>query len=180
MRITATSLPGLMLIEPDPVADERGFFARVFDSKLFEEAGIDFVTHDVNLSRNTACHTLRGLHFQNPPFGEAKIVRVTRGRIFDVAVDLRPGPTFGRWFGTELDEKNAVALYVPVGFAHGFLTLESYSDVLYQMGSPYLPAHAETIAWNDPDIGIDWPAHPLVMSDKDRNAPQLGKCKRRP
>jgi dTDP-4-dehydrorhamnose 3,5-epimerase len=173
MRFVATQLPGVMIVEPEPRADERGFFARVYCPSAFAEAGIDFSPTQINLSRNTHALTLRGLHYQDAPFAEAKLVRVTAGRIFDVVVDLRPGPTFRRWIGLELDALAARALFVPEGCAHGFLTLGEGADVLYQMGRDYMPGQARGLRWDDPALAITWPAPPRVISAADAGWPLL-------
>ncbi|MBL8572425.1 MAG: dTDP-4-dehydrorhamnose 3,5-epimerase family protein [Hyphomicrobiaceae bacterium] len=167
MRFAPTSLPGVHIIEPSPHVDRRGFFARLYEARAFADAGIDFTPADVNLSRNPTAGTLRGLHFQDPPFAEAKIVRVTRGRVFDVIVDLRPGPTLGRWTAVELDAGLANAVFIPEGCAHGFLTLEPDTDVLYHMGRPYQPGQSRGFRYDDPAFAIDWPTAPTLIGDAD-------------
>jgi dTDP-4-dehydrorhamnose 3,5-epimerase len=171
MRFVATELPGVVVVEPEPHADERGFFARVYCPHAFAEAGIAFAPTQINLSRNTRVLTLRGLHYQPPPYAEAKLVRVTSGRIFDVVVDLRPGPTFRRWIGVELDACAASAIFIPEGCAHGFLTLTDGADVLYQMGRDHVPGQARGLRWNDPALGIVWPEAPQVISAADAGWP---------
>jgi dTDP-4-dehydrorhamnose 3,5-epimerase len=173
MRFLPTALPGVMVIEPEPVADERGFFARAYCPAEFAAAGVDFMPSQVNLSRNARAFTLRGLHYQDPPHAEAKLVRVTRGRAHDVIVDLRAGPTFRRWVSVELDAISARAVFVPEGCAHGFLTLEDETDVLYQMGRPYVPGQGRGLRWNDPALRIIWPAAPNVISEADAAWPLL-------
>lgn len=174
MRFSATALPGVMLIEPEPRHDERGFFARVYCPGAFTSAGIDFVPTQINLSRNTLRHTLRGLHYQSPPHAEAKLIRVTAGRIFEVVVDLRKGTlTYLKWISLELDAASANAIFVPEGCAHGFLTLEPGTDVLYQMGRDHVPGVANGLRWNDPVLGINWPATTAEMSAQDRAWPLL-------
>lgn len=170
----ATPLAGLLRIEIEPHHDERGFFARLYGSREFAQAGIPFASHDVNLSRSRERYTLRGLHYQEAPFAEAKLVRVVRGRVYDVAVDLRPAsPTWRQWFGMELCAERHEALLIPEGFAHGFMTLEPDTDFLYQMSCPFTPGQGRGIRFDDPAIGVIWPAPPAVMSDADRNWPYL-------
>lgn len=164
------ALTGLTLIRLEPHHDARGFFARLHCGEELARAGIAFEPVQINLSRNIAAYTLRGMHYQDPPHAEAKIVRVTRGAIHDVAVDLRPGsPTYLRHAGFRLDAEGGDALYIPEGFAHGFLTLEPETDVLYEMGRAYTPGHARGLRWDDPKLGISWPHPPAVIGDQDRN-----------
>jgi dTDP-4-dehydrorhamnose 3,5-epimerase len=172
MKISESPLSGVWLVEPEPASDARGFFARVFSGREFRELGLCGDLTEVSISRNHVAGTLRGMHFQRDPHGETKLVRVVRGRVFDVAVDIRPGsPAFGRWHGLELSAEEGNALYIPAGFAHGFLTLEENTDVMYQITDTYNPASAAGFAWNDPSIGIAWPFKPSVMSDADRRLP---------
>jgi dTDP-4-dehydrorhamnose 3,5-epimerase len=175
VKFVATALPGVIMVEPEPHTDERGFFARVYCPQEFTKAGIDFVPTQVNLSRNTHRHTLRGLHYQDAPYAEAKLIRVTAGRIFEVIVDLRHGtPTYRAWISLELDATSARALFVPEGCAHGFLTLEPDTDILYQMGRDYVPGLARGVRWDDPALAINWPALPAQMSPQDRGWPLIG------
>lgn len=175
MIVYATPLAGLLRIEIEPHHDERGFFARLYGAREFAAAGIPFTSHDVNLSRSRERHTLRGLHYQDPPHAEAKLVRVVRGRVFDVAVDLRPeSPTCRQWFGMELSAERHEALLIPEGFAHGFMTLEPDTDFLYQMSCPFTPGQGRGIRFDDPAIGVVWPAPPSIMSEADRIWPLLG------
>ncbi len=175
MIFEPTALPGLMLLRAEPRHDDRGFFARLHCPEEFARAGIDFTSVQINLSRNTRALTLRGMHFQAPPHAEAKLVRVARGAILDVAIDLRPAsPTYLRHAQVRLDAERADALFIPEGFAHGFLTLEPETDVLYQMGRAYVPGHAEGYRWDDPAFAIPWPEVPRVISDADRNWPLFG------
>jgi dTDP-4-dehydrorhamnose 3,5-epimerase len=174
MRFLPTELPGVMVIEPQPHADERGFFARVYCPDAFAAAGIAFTPRQVNLSRNLKALTLRGMHYQPPPYAEAKLVRVTAGRIFDVIIDLREGsPTCRRWTSVELDGESARAVFIPEGCAHGFLTLTDGADVLYQMGRDHSPGQGRGLRWNDPALGIVWPAAPQVISGADAAWPLL-------
>ena len=174
MIFTDTGLPGLVLVELEHVVDERGSFARTFDAAEWEARGMSARVAQCNLSRNAAISTLRGLHYQAAPYEEAKLVRCSQGAVFDVAVDLRPeSPTFRRWFGAQLSAENGRMLYVPEGFAHGFLTLTAVSEVLYQMSSPYESAAARGVRWDDPAFGIEWPAEPRVVSERDRAFPDF-------
>lgn len=173
MDFHATALPGVMRVEATPHGDDRGLFARLYCPVEFAEAGLDFTPTQVNLSTNARAHTLRGLHFQKPPRAEAKLVRVVRGRAWDVAVDLRPGPTFGHWTALELTAERMNALFLPEGIAHGFLTLEPETHILYQMGRNFVPGHSDGLRWDDADLAIDWPAAPEVMADQDRAWPPL-------
>ncbi|MBL3569039.1 dTDP-4-dehydrorhamnose 3,5-epimerase [Rhodovulum sulfidophilum] len=175
MRLTEGDLPGLYLVESPVHADARGSFARAWCRDTFRAAGIDFDPVQANLSANTARHTLRGLHYQDPPYAEAKLVRCVAGRIWDVAVDLRPGPGYGRWQAVELSAERANALFLPEGLAHGFLTLTPGAVVLYHMGAAHVPGQARGIRWDDPDLAIAWPAPPEVMSEADRAWPGLAE-----
>lgn len=174
MRFEPTPIPGVMIVELEPHADERGFFARAHCAEEFAAAGHPFVPVQTSLSRNHAARTLRGMHYQAPPHGESKLVRVVRGRIYDVALDLRPeSPTFLGWTATELSADNGRALLIPEGVAHGFLTLEPGSDILYQIDRPYRPGHGRAVRWNDPAFAIDWPAAPDVISPADAGLPDF-------
>ena len=173
MEIIVTELPGVHRIATAPHGDARGLFARLYCPEEFAVAGIDFTSTQVNLSTNAQRLTLRGMHFQKPPHAESKLVRVIRGRAWDVVLDLRPGPTQGRWISEELSADAMNALFLPVGVAHGFLTLEPDTHILYQMGRPYVPGHADGVRWDDPAFAIDWPAAPVVISDADRAWPDF-------
>jgi len=167
MRFLSTAVSGVVLVEPEPIGDERGFFARLYCPDEFKRAGIGFVPAQTSLSFNRAKHTLRGMHYCTEP--EAKLVRCTRGRIFDVALDIRrDSATFRRWVGLELDPSGARALYIPALVAHGFLTLEPDSDVLYQIDRPYRPGFDAGVRWDDPQFAIEWPARPAVIDPRDR------------
>ena len=170
MRFVPTSLAGAYLIEPDRRADERGFFARTWSAREFEEHGLEPGLAQCSVSYNRRRGTLRGLHYQAPPFAEVKIVRCTRGAVFDVAVDLRPdSPTFQKWVAHELTEDNGHAVYVPRGFAHGFLTLADATEVEYQISTPHAPEAARGVRWDDPFCGIRWPGAVEVISPRDRD-----------
>ena len=174
MRALPTSLEGVLLIEPAVHGDERGFLVETFSAREWAAAGVDadFVQDNHSRSRRG---TLRGMHFQTHP-GQAKLVRCARGRILDVAVDLRRGSeTFGRWDAHELDDVALRQLWVPVGFAHGFCVLSDEADVVYKCSSYYVPATEAGIAFDDPDVGIEWPEIKLTVSDRDRTAPRLAQ-----
>jgi len=174
MRFEATPLAGAYLVRPDRREDDRGHFARTYCRDTFRERGLADCGLQCSTSYNRRRGTLRGLHLQRPPHIENKLVRCTRGAVFDVAVDLRPGsPTRGRWHGVALDPGNGLAFYIPSGFAHGFLTLADDSEVYYQMAEPYVPEAAAGVRWDDPDLAIAWPFPPLVLSEADRRLPAL-------
>lgn len=167
----------VQLIEAKRFGDARGWFTEVYSEAAFAARGIiDRFVQD-NHSLSAPAFTLRGLHFQTPPFAQAKLVRCIRGRVWDVAVDVRQGsPTFGRSVGVELSAENGRQLYVPVGYAHGFLTLEPDCEVIYKVSAPYAPANDGGIAWDDPDIALDWPLPPGTspeLSAKDASLPRL-------
>lgn len=168
MLITETKLKGAFMIELDQFKDERGFFARAWSDQEFAAAGLaSFV--ESNLAFNHKKGTLRGMHYQLPPYEQVKLVRCTRGSIYDVIIDLRRGsPTFKQWFALEMSADNHRMLYVPGEFAHGYLTLEDNTEVSYQTSSYYAPNHGHGVRWNDPAFNIFWPAAPLVMIDRDR------------
>lgn len=174
MRVVHLPLEGLHAIEIEKLSDARGFFARTYCRDTFAAHGLqsDFVQSSV--SYNSEKGTLRGMHFQAPPHGEAKVVRCTRGAIFDVAIDLRPdSPTYARWHGVELTESNRTSLYIPAYFAHGFLTLEPATEVTYMMTEPYRAESAAGVRWNDPAFAIAWPFSPSVVSDRDQSYADL-------
>jgi dTDP-4-dehydrorhamnose 3,5-epimerase len=173
--VRPTEIPGVCVVELQPVGDERGAFARTFDADLFAAHGLDPRVAQCNTSFNRCAGTLRGLHIQLAPFGEGKLVRCTRGRIFDVAVDLRPdSPTHRRSVGFELDCAGTRSLFIPPGCAHGFQTLAEDSEVHYQMTVPFVPAAASGVRWDDPAFSIDWPEPPSggrILSERDRAFP---------
>lgn len=164
-----------LLLETDRYSDHRGFFAETYSRKKYMKFGInvEFVQDNHSLSREVGI--LRGLHFQAPPHAQIKLVRCGRGAIFDVAVDIRRGsPTYGQWVGYELTAENGYQLYVPVGFAHGFVTLEPDSEIIYKCSDYYAPETEGSVLWNDPDIGVDWPIIEMpILSNKDSRAPAL-------
>jgi dTDP-4-dehydrorhamnose 3,5-epimerase len=172
MRFTETEIAGVVVAEIQPRSDERGFFARLHCPEEFAAAGHPFVPAQTSLSRNPHRGTLRGLHYQPAPHAEVKLVRCVRGRIFDVAVDLRPdSPTHRRWTAAELSAENARALLIPEGVAHGFLTLEADTDVLYQIAPKFEPGREAGVRWNDPAFAIAWPFPPMLISDRDAAYP---------
>jgi dTDP-4-dehydrorhamnose 3,5-epimerase len=177
MRFRRTSMDGPLVVETDAIADERGYFVRVLSADDFSQAGIDhakFVQENQSRSR---MRTIRGLHFLAAP-GEAKLVRCVHGEIFDVVVDVRPSsPTFGKWEHFILDDKRHLQLYIPVGFAHGFQALSDVADVCYRHDRYYDPKLDAVVAYNDPEIGIDWPLPDPFMSERDRNASALGEIR---
>ncbi|MGN6467508.1 MAG: dTDP-4-dehydrorhamnose 3,5-epimerase [Rhizobiaceae bacterium] len=174
MRFEATALEDAWVIAPEPITDERGFFARSFCIEEFAARGLEtkFVQHSISFSHSR--HTLRGVHFQRPPHAEVKVVSCLQGAIFDVIVDLRPGsPTYMRWAAFELTAQNRFQLYVPAGFAHGHQTLVDDTMVAYMISEFHAAGAASGIRYDDPVLGIDWPAPPSILSDNDRNWPAL-------
>ena len=172
MEFIKTKFDGAWKVQPAVHGDERGFFLESYSSKDFQTAGITASFVQDNHSLSVAPGVLRGLHLQRPPFAQSKIIRVIRGAIFDVIVDLRAhSPTFGQWEGFEMTETNFSMLFVPHGFAHGFCTLAPRTEVLYKVDTPYAPQYEGGIRWNDPDIGIQWPNDAPVLSEKDKNLP---------
>ncbi|MBH9538464.1 dTDP-4-dehydrorhamnose 3,5-epimerase [Novosphingopyxis sp. YJ-S2-01] len=167
----------VQLIPPVRHGDARGWFTETYNRETFRKLGINCEFVQDNHSLSAPAYTLRGLHFQIPPYAQDKLVRCIRGRIFDVAVDLRKGsPTYGRWVGAQLSAENGHQLFVPVGFAHGFLTLEPDCEVVYKCSSLYAPEHDGGIAWNDEDVAVSWPLPegvPPELSSKDKQLPHL-------
>jgi dTDP-4-dehydrorhamnose 3,5-epimerase len=176
LHITPLAIRDVKLVAPIRRADQRGYFAETFNRRDLAEAGIGFDAVQDNQSLSRPVSTLRGLHFQLPPFAQAKLIRVLRGAIFDVAVDIRRGsPTFGRHVAVTLRADGVEQLYIPIGFAHGFCTLEPDTEVFYKVDSYYSEQHDRGLLWNDPDIAIDWPVAPAaaILSDRDRQHPRL-------
>ena len=176
MKVEPAEIPAIMIVTPKKFGDGRGFFSEVYSRTAWESCGLDFLFVQDNHSLSTKIGTLRGFHFQTAPFAQAKLVRVTRGRILDVAIDIRrSSPTFGNYVAIELTAENWRQLLIPIGFAHAFMTLEADVEVLYKTTAPYSPAHDRGIAWDDPAIGVDWPLPPdgPTLSDKDRRWPRL-------
>jgi dTDP-4-dehydrorhamnose 3,5-epimerase len=174
MRATPTTLPGALVIEPVVHGDERGFFQETFRADLMRELGVAETWVQDNHSRS-ARGVLRGMHFSLGD-GQAKLVRCARGAIWDVAVDIRRGsPTFGRWSAVTLDDVDHRQIYLPVGFAHGFIVLSDVADVVYRCSAYYDGELERGFAWNDPDVGIEWPAEPSAVSGRDASAPRLAE-----
>jgi dTDP-4-dehydrorhamnose 3,5-epimerase len=161
-------------VQPTRLEDDRGFFARTWCASEFADHGLESALSQCSISFTKAQHTLRGMHYQSPPHGEVKLVRCTRGAIFDVIIDLRPAsPTYLSHCAVTLTAENREAIYVPAGCAHGFLTLEDESEVFYQMSARHVPGAARGVRWNDPAFRIAWPAVPDVVSERDRTWPLL-------
>ncbi len=174
MIFVPTELPGVYVVEVEKREDHRGFFARVWCEQELATAGLTGRLAQANVAYNRRRGTLRGMHYQAPPHAEAKLVRCTRGAIYDVALDLRgDSPTFGRWLGVELTARNYRMLYVPEGCAHGYLTLEDDTEVAYFVSTAYTPSHERGVRYDDPAFGIRWPFAPVVISDKDRAWPNF-------
>lgn len=174
MIFTETELPGAFIIDVDRMADERGFFARSWCEDEFAAHGILAAPLQANVSSNPRRGTLRGMHYQLAPHEETKLVRCTRGAIYDVIVDLREeSPTYGEWLGVELSADSFRMLFVPARFAHGFITLQDHTDVSYQVSAKYAPGAERGLRWNDPAIGIQWPIQPVLLSEKDQKHPDF-------
>ena len=170
MIFRETPIPGAYLIDLDKKGDDRGFFARFYCTREFEKHGLSADIVQINTSLSADKGTLRGMHYQLPPAAETKIVRCIRGALWDVILDLRPdSPTLGKWFGAELTPENRTMMYVPKGFGHGFMTLEDDTEALYLVDEFYVPERERGVRWNDPKFGIEWPAEPVVLSEKDRD-----------
>ena len=170
-------IQGLVLVKSETGSDKRGTFSEIYKSSVFKRAGIKdiFVQENRSVSKKGV---LRGLHFQRRPFAQAKLVRCAVGRVFDVAVDLRRGSkTFGKWYGVELSGENCLALYIPAGFAHGFLALADGSEVIYKCSKEYAPAFDAGVRWNDPAVSVKWPVKKPRLSQKDKNLPLLKDAK---
>lgn len=174
MRFTESKLRGSFLIDMAPIEDQRGFFARSFCRREFEQQGLNPHVAQCSVSFNKLKGTLRGMHYQMPPCAEVKVVRCTMGSIYDVIIDLRPdSPTFKQWTGVELNARNHKALYIPEGFAHGFLTLADESEVHYQMSEFFAPEYSAGVRWNDPSFSVQWPGEVKVIADRDLNYPDF-------
>lgn len=174
--VTELAIPDIKIIRPAKFEDPRGFFSESYNAKAFAEAGIDLNFVQDNHSGSVAAGTVRGLHFQIPPYAQDKLIRVIKGRILDVAVDLRrSSATFGKWVATELRAADLTQMFIPVGFAHAYCTLEPNTEVLYKVSNYYSAAHEFGVRWNDPDVGIRWPVEEAaaILSDKDKRLPLL-------
>ncbi len=175
MIFTETELKGAFLIDVEKMEDHRGFFARTWCRNEFEERGLNAHVAQANVSYNRKMGTLRGMHYQEAPFEESKLVRCTRGAAYDVIIDLRPdSPTCRKWFGVELTPDNYRMIYVPEGFAHGFQTLEDNTEIVYQVTQLYVPGAERGVRWNDPAFNIRWPREVQVISSKDAAWPDYG------
>ena len=169
-----TDVAGAFLVDIEAATDERGFFAKTFTRDAFEERGLDATILECSIAFNAAQFTLRGLHYQAPPFEEVKLVRCTSGSVYDVVVDLRDdSPTYRRWTGVELTAHNRRALYVPKGCAHGYLTLQDDTELTYAISQRHAPEAARGIRWDDPAFAIAWPAEPRVISARDASYPDV-------
>ncbi|MDZ7611642.1 MAG: dTDP-4-dehydrorhamnose 3,5-epimerase [Candidatus Moranbacteria bacterium] len=176
MEFQETKLKDVKLIKPQVFGDHRGFFLESYSKKKFQEVGIENEFVQDNHSKSEKKGVLRGLHFQKPPHAQAKLVRVTKGSVYDVIVDLRKNsPTYGRWQGFELSEKNFLMLFVPKGFAHAFCTLEPETEFLYKVDDFYAPECDSGIVWNDPGLAIEWPVEDPILSEKDQELPAWKK-----
>jgi dTDP-4-dehydrorhamnose 3,5-epimerase len=178
VNIETTELAGVLLVTPKKHGDHRGFFSETFRASAFAEAGVSHGWVQDNHSFSATRYVVRGLHYQAPPMAQAKLLRVTRGAILDVAVDIRVGsPTYGRFVAYELSDENWRQLYVPEGFAHGFCTLTAETEVLYKVSADYAPQCEGGLLWNDPALGIPWPAAEAeaTLSDRDRVCPSLAE-----
>jgi dTDP-4-dehydrorhamnose 3,5-epimerase len=174
MHFKKIKLPGVLLIEPEHHTDERGTFARTWCRREFEQHGISPALVQCNVSYNHKRGTLRGMHYQCSPYEEAKLVRVTRGAIYDVVLDLRPdSPTYRQWAGVGLSAESHKMLYIPEGVAHGFQTLKDGTEVFYQMSEYYHPESARGVRWNDPVFGIEWPEPKPIVAEKDQAWPDF-------
>ena len=176
MKVTETKLKGVYVVEPQVFGDARGWFMESWSQRKLEEAGlkVDFVQDNQSFSAQKGI--LRGLHYQQNPMSQAKIVRCTRGSIFDVAVDIRQGsPQYAQWVGVELSAENKKQLFIPRGFAHGFITLTDDVEVQYKADNYYAPECDGNVRWDDPEIGVEWPLRPSILSDKDEKAPTLAQ-----
>lgn len=174
MIFRETELSGVHVVELEPQRDERGWFARVWDPEEFDTAGLEPKVAQISIASNSRRGTLRGLHFQAEPHAEAKLVACIRGALFDVVVDLRPNSaTYRQWLGIELRAGVERLLFVPEGFAHGYLTLADDTEALYLISTPYAAEAARGVRWDDPAFGIEWPSEPAVISERDRSWPDF-------
>ena len=178
LKVEPTEIPDVRLVVPSRWADDRGFFSETYNADQFKKVRLSMEFVQDNHSLSLKIGTIRGLHFQSPPFEQDKLVRVVRGRILDVAVDLRhSSSTYGQHVRAELSAENWHQLFIPIGFAHGFCTLEPNTEVIYKVSARYSPEHDRGIIWNDPQLGIEWPVtqNSVSLSDKDRKLPKFSK-----
>ncbi|MBF0580341.1 dTDP-4-dehydrorhamnose 3,5-epimerase [Erysipelotrichaceae bacterium RD49] len=178
MKVTETAIPGVLIIDTDVFGDHRGYFTETYSKPKYEKMGIDVDFVQDNMSFSAAEGTVRGLHWQNPPYAQSKLVSCTKGRVIDVAVDIRKGsPTFGKWVSCELSEDNHRQFFIPQGFAHGFLTLSPDVEFRYKVDNVYNKESEGAIRYDDPTVNVDWGAlldgREAILSDKDRIAPEL-------
>jgi dTDP-4-dehydrorhamnose 3,5-epimerase len=172
MKASRTKIDGVILLETDPIEDDRGYFARIWDDEEFRALGMTAAWRQANVGHSTRAGTLRGMHLQHPPAAEWKLVRCTRGAIYDVAVDLRAGSsTRADWIAAELTAENGRMLLIPEGCAHGYMTLRDASEMIYLTSSPYEATSADGVRWDDPRFGIKWPMPPVTMSPQDASWP---------
>lgn len=175
MKLLATAIAGLWIVEPEPIADERGWFGRTYDSEIFAAHGLNTQWPQWSTSFNRRAGTVRGMHYQRPPHGEVKLVACAQGAVHDVVIDLRPeSATFLQTLGVRLDSDSGRALYIPAGLAHGFQTLADETIVSYHMDTPFVPEAAAGLRWNDPKAVVSWPLPIAIISDKDLSWPDMG------
>lgn len=174
MQLIETPIEGTYILRPDKKGDERGYFARLFCRKLFSQLGLEPECVQINTSKSAQKGTLRGMHYQLPPFAESKLLTCTQGALFDMILDLRPdSPTYMRSFGAELSAENGLMMYLPKGCAHGFLTLKDETQAIYFVSEYYNPEAERGVRWNDPAFNLQWPEKPVVISEKDQNHPDF-------
>jgi dTDP-4-dehydrorhamnose 3,5-epimerase len=175
MIFTESPLPGVFVIELEHLTDERGFFARSYCAEEFAARGFGPLLRQCSVSYNARAGTLRGMHFQGAPHEEHKLVRCTAGAVFDVVVDVRKtSPTYRRWYAAELTAANRLSLFIPPGFAHGFMSLTDHAEVYYMISAAHAPQSSRGFRWNDPAFGIEWPLTPTVISARDASYPDAG------
>lgn len=174
MKFTETEIAGLWVIELEPARDHRGFFAPTFSEDDFRARGLESRVAECSIAFTARAGTLRGMHYQREPHGQAKLVRCTRGALYDAVIDLRPdSATWRRWFAVELTAENRRMLYIPTGLAHGYQTLDDGTEIAYQMSSPYQPGAAAGVRWNDPAFGVAWPREVTVIAERDATYPDF-------
>ena len=174
MKFTETPIGGVLLIDLDPIEDERGFFARTYCEEEFRRLGLEPHIAQSSMSWNARSGTVRGMHYQRDPHGEVKLVRCTSGAVHDIVIDLRrESPTFRRWFGADLTARNRRMLYIPQGIAHGYQSLENETEIIYSMSTPYCPEAAAGVRWDDPAFAVRWPLDVTVIAERDRTYPDF-------